>query len=110
MSGYGILIDYNWCTGCHSCEMACQMEKKLPIGQSGIQVCEMGPWQIEGDHWQFDHIPVFGDQCDACKERTEHGKLPACVHHCQAQCMEYGPIADLAAKMTNERKQTLTVL
>lgn len=32
MSGYGILIDYNWCTGCHSCEMACQMEKKLPMG------------------------------------------------------------------------------
>lgn len=44
------------------------------------------------------------------RRRPTQGKLPACVHHCQAQCMEYGPIADLAAKMTDARKQTLTVL
>ena len=23
---YGLLIDYTWCTGCHSCEIACKVE------------------------------------------------------------------------------------
>ena len=34
--GYGLLIDTEWCSGCHSCEMACQMEHALPVGQTGI--------------------------------------------------------------------------
>lgn len=38
---YGMLIDYQWCTGCHSCEIACQMEHGLPVGQTGIMVHDM---------------------------------------------------------------------
>ena len=47
MSGseYGLLIDYSWCTGCHSCEMACSVEHDIPIGQYGIRVDQFGPWE-----------------------------------------------------------------
>lgn len=107
---YGILIDYDWCTGCRSCEMACQMEHGLPIGQSGVQVHEMGPWPIEGKDWQYDFVPAFGDQCGLCSDRTRRGELPACVHHCQAACMAYGPLGELAIKLADHRKQVLFAL
>ena len=104
---YGILVDYHWCSGCHSCEMACQMEYGYEIGQGGIKVFEVGPWQIEGDIWQFDHAPVFTDQCNGCEERVARGKLPSCVHHCQAKCMTYGPLDELSVKLKDHKKQQL---
>lgn len=103
----GILIDYEWCTGCHSCEMACQMELELPIGQSGIKVFELGPWKISDDNWQYDFAPVFGDQCTLCEARVAKGALPACVHHCQADCMTFGSIEELSKQLSDHRKQVL---
>ena len=38
------------------------------------------------------------------------GKEPTCVHHCQAACMEYGKIEDLAKKLTDHPKQVLYAL
>ena len=36
--GYGLLIDYEYCTGCYSCEVACKNELKLPHGKWGIKL------------------------------------------------------------------------
>lgn len=49
MARHGLLIDYQYCTGCHSCEVACQMEHKLPVDQWGIKLTEIGPWQITAE-------------------------------------------------------------
>ena len=101
MAKYGLLIDYQWCTGCHSCEIACQMEHKMPVGKSGILVHDMGHWPIEegGDEWQLGYLAAPTTMCDGCEERRALGKVPTCVQHCQAKCMEYGTIEELAAKM-----------
>ena len=61
MAKYGILVDAQWCSGCHSCEVACQMEHGLPVGQTGIKVVKIGPWVIgdEADvNWQYSYLPV----------------------------------------------------
>lgn len=110
MSKYGILIDYDWCTGCHSCEFACQMEHQFPIGQTGILVNEIGPWQIKGDKWQYSFLPAFTDQCDLCAERVALGKLPSCVSHCQSQCMYYGTLEELQERLESKTKQALFAL
>lgn len=107
MTAYGLLIDYDWCTGCHSCEMACQMEHGFPVGQTGIKLAELGPWQYGEDSWQISYVPLPTDQCDLCEERVKLGKGPSCVQHCQAQCMEYGPLEELAKKLPDHKKQTL---
>ena len=39
----GLLIDYEYCTGCHSCEVACREEHSFGIGTFGIKVMEDGP-------------------------------------------------------------------
>lgn len=107
---FGILVDYEWCTGCHSCEMACQMEHGYGIEQGGVKVFEMGPWEIEPDKWEYDYTITFGDQCDLCSDRIEKGKLPTCVKHCQAKCLSYGKLEDLCKQLTNHPKQALFAL
>jgi len=109
-SEYGLLIDYDWCTGCHTCEIACQMELGLPAEQYGIKLAQTGPWEYEPEVWQFDYIPLPTDQCNLCEDRVAAGKEPSCVQHCQADCMEYGKVEDLAKKLTDHKKQVLFAL
>ena len=40
MAKNGLLIDYDYCTGCHTCEVACQQEHSYPAGEFGIKVTE----------------------------------------------------------------------
>ena len=95
---YGLLINYHYCTGCHSCEVSCQMEHDLPVDRKGIVVQKIGPWQLSEDKWQFDFVPKPTDLCDLCADRTAKGKKPLCVKHCQAMVMQYGPVDELTAK------------
>ncbi len=110
MAKQGILIDYNWCTGCHSCEVACQMELNLPVGQYGIKLAELGPWEYAPGKWQLTYIPMPTDQCTLCNERVKSGKVPSCVHHCQAKCMQFGPVEELSKMLADHPKQVLYVL
>ena len=41
----GILINYEYCTGCHSCEVACRNERGLAAGEYGIKLTEVGPYE-----------------------------------------------------------------
>lgn len=96
---YGLLINYEYCTGCGTCEIACSVDKDIPIGRYGIKMAEVGPWEIEHKKWQNDIVPIPTDECDLCAQRVEKGKKPMCVKHCQSLCMEYGPVEELAKKM-----------
>ncbi len=110
MDKQAILIDYDWCTGCHSCEIACQVEHSLPIGQSGIVVSEIGPWEYGNGKWQLSYSVALANQCTLCAHRTSKGKLPSCVQACQAQCMTFGSVEQLAQKMASGTKQTLITI
>lgn len=83
-----LLLNYRWCTGCHSCELACQVKNDLPDGQFGIKVNQVGPWEHAPKRWQYSYIPVLTDQCNLCADRLAEGRLPACVQHCQANCIQ----------------------
>lgn len=109
MTRYGLLIDYEYCTGCHSCEMACKQEHELPIGKWGIKLAQIGPWEIAKDHWEYTFIPIPTELCDLCEDRVAEGKLPTCVHHCQASVMEFGPVEELSKKLDGKAKQVLFV-
>ena len=107
ISDKGIIIQYDYCTGCHSCEMACKKELDLPKGEFGIKVMQYGPAKTRDDRWDFFFLPAFTDHCTLCADRLDAGKLPACVHNCQAKVMEYGDIAELAKKMAFIKKCVL---
>lgn len=109
MPQYGLLIDYEFCSGCQSCEIACKEEHGYPVGQWGIRVFEDGPWQIEGHNWNWNKIPIPTKLCDLCKERIDKGREPTCVHHCLANVMTFGPVEELAKKLAEKPRQVLWV-
>jgi len=56
----GILFDCEWCTGCHSCEISCQIEHRIPSWANRPSWCfEVGPYKISGenfrDNWQYSY-------------------------------------------------------
>lgn len=110
MGRKGMLIDYDYCTGCHTCEVACRVEHGFPDDQGGVAVAQTGPWEYAPDRYQFSYLPVLTDQCDQCAERREAGKDPACVHHCQAFVMRYGDVSELAGQAEEGSKSVLYFL
>lgn len=108
-SGYGLLIDYHFCTGCHACEVACMKELDLPIGQYGIKVLEDGARKLPDGKWDLSYIPFPTSLCNLCEDRTAQGKLPSCVQHCQGLVMDYGPVAELAERMAKRPKTVMFV-
>ncbi len=108
----GILINYEYCTGCHSCEVACRNELGLTKGEYGIKMTEVGPYKYETEikaetPYEWVYNPTITKACNMCKERTEKGKMPSCVQACQAWCMYYGEVEDLAKKMDGKTRWAL---
>jgi Fe-S-cluster-containing dehydrogenase component len=109
----GILVNNEYCTNCHSCEVACKKYLKLPKGEFGIKVSEVGPYEItQGngtgkERWEWLFVPAVTKQCNLCEDRVEKGKLPMCIQHCQAWCMYYGEVEDLVKKVMPGTRWTL---
>ena len=106
---YGLLIDYEYCTNCGSCQVSCKEEHNYPVGKTGIAVHADGPWKIDDDNWNFNYWPLPTDLCDLCADRTAKGREPICVHHCLANVMYYGPVEELVKKLEVKPKQMLVV-
>ena len=104
---YGLLIDYEFCTGCHSCETACKVVHKLSYGQWGIRVAQDGPRKLENGKFELICMPIPTSLCNLCEERVEQGKLPSCVQHCQAKVMYYDTVENLAKKMEEKPQMAL---
>lgn len=104
---YGLLIDYEFCSDCHSCEVACKKHLGVEKGQFGIKVMEYGPVKNANDKWEWSYVPFPTDLCDLCEDRTKEGRLPTCVHHCQNNVMYWGPLNELAEMMAKKPKQVL---
>ena len=98
MAEYGLLIDYEYCTGCETCVVACKEEHGFPVGKWGIRVLDDGPWQKDdsgegGNCFNWNKIPVPTDLCDLCAGRVAAG--------------QFGRIEELAAELAGKPKQVL---
>jgi Fe-S-cluster-containing dehydrogenase component len=108
----GILVNNEYCTGCHSCEVACKKYLDLPEGEFGIKLTEVGPWEyVEHEpgpeKWEWTWMPVLTKKCMMCEDRTAQGKLPMCVQHCQAWCMYYGELDELVQHIESTTRWVL---
>jgi len=99
---YGLFIDYEWCSGCHACELACKQEHGHKTDEWGIRVIER---MYRGrDKNVFEYVPIPTEFCDFCMQRVAEGKKPACVHHCLTKCMEFGPMEQMSNLATKKKK------
>lgn len=106
---YGLLVDYEYCSGCQACVTACKMEHNMPTGDFGIKILQDGPRESSDGVWEFNYLPMPTHLCDLCADRLDAGKLPICVHHCQSGCMAYGPIEELATKVKKTGKSDIAI-
>lgn len=106
MSKNALLIEYEYCTGCHTCEVACKQEHNLPMGMSGIHLNEIIT-NLPDEKIRIDYVPFPTIHCDLCVTCTSNGEKPACVKHCQAGCMVYGPITKLAKLMEDKPRSVI---
>ena len=105
MKKYGMLIDIQYCTGCHSCEVACQQENGYPAEQFGIKVTEY--ILNQKDKLMIDYVPYVTDMCNFCLSRVADGRRPSCVKHCQSQCISFGTIEEVVEEAKNAKKPIL---
>jgi Fe-S-cluster-containing dehydrogenase component len=107
----GILVNYEFCTGCHSCEVACKKHLGLPKGEYGIKVLELGPYERQGktgqEKWEWAWVPSLTKSCTMCEDRVEKGKMPMCVQHCQSWCMYHGETDELITKINADSRWML---
>lgn len=92
----GLYLDYAYCSGCHSCELACRNELGLGLGEWGIRVHEDGPRLNKNGEWHWNYYAIPTELCDMCAGRVEKGEKPACVQVCQGRCLKYGTIEECA--------------
>lgn len=102
---YGLYIDYDWCSGCHACEMACKQEHNLKLDQWGIRVVER-TYDANGGR-VIEYVPIPTEFCNFCMNRVTQGLKPACVHHCMTKCMDFGPIEEMAEVASKKRKSVV---
>ena len=112
MTQYGLLIDYEFCTGCQSCEVSCKEEHDFPVGKWGIRVLDDGPWQKDdskntGNCYNWNKIPTPTDLCDLCVNRLRDGREPVCMHNCLADVIRFGTINEMAEELKRKPKQVL---
>jgi len=105
---YGLLIDYEYCTGCYSCQVACAQEYQWPAGMGGIRVMEIEQ-KLPNNRAYLTYVPFHTKLCILCAPRTREGLEPACVKHFMAACMKYGKIEELAREMATKPRMVLWV-
>jgi Fe-S-cluster-containing dehydrogenase component len=98
----GLLIDFEYCTGCFTCQVACAQEYRRPKDQVGIQVMEIITIKADGDPY-LAFLPFPTENCNLCLGRTRKGEKPTCAKHCMANVIQSGTIDELAEKMNKPR-------
>ena len=105
MPKYSLLVDCKYCTGCHSCEIACNQEYDRPVGLAGIKVFEST--MNLGDKFYINYMPVRTDLCSFCAGRIKKGKQPACVQSCLSGCLEVREIRELSESLGDKDRMML---
>ena len=108
MAKYAMFVDYEYCTGCHACEVACNQEHNRPLGQSGIKVFES--IMSTGAKTYVNYLPVRTDLCNYCAARRKKGKLAACAQHCLSGCLQVGDVEEFAGSLKEQSPKKMLLI
>lgn len=108
MSKTAILVDYYYCSGCHTCEIACATTHNVPNDQAGVVLTHVGPWAALDGTWEDIFIPSFTKNCNLCSEgEAAHDGVPMCMHHCQSQCIKIGNVESLIDDFAKSKRAVM---
>ena len=106
MPKFGLLIDYDYCIGCKTCEVACKMEHSRPADEYGIRVQRA---KEASEDEKIYYIPRPTDKCDLCGRRRAKGEKTSCEKHCWTGAIKFGTIDDLAGELKKRSKLVVWV-
>ncbi|MFC1979093.1 oxidoreductase [Chloroflexota bacterium] len=110
MSDYGLLVDYEYCTACHACEVACKQEHRIEAGKTGgVKVVELLQ-ELPSGGLDIINMPILTHLCYFCAPRIKNAQLPACVQHCLADCLKFGLLDDINKEVPRKRKAVIYTL
>lgn len=92
------LVDYKYCSGCHSCEVACKNELGLPVGKFGIRVLENKPQKVgrrSGERVGLGLRARTHGTVQPLRAPRARRQEAVCVKHCQSFCMSYGTLEEM---------------
>ena len=94
-------IDYDKCIGCRMCMAAC------PYSARTFNWNE--PVRATGASYGDARVPERGrgvmEKCTLCKERTDEGDEPMCVHCCPADARVFGDLDDPDSAVSRLRRE-----
>ncbi len=94
-------IDYDKCIGCRMCMAAC------PYNARTFNWNE--PVRATGAAYGDARVPERGrgvmEKCTLCKERTDEGEEPMCVHCCPADARVFGDLDDPDSAVSQLRRR-----
>ncbi|MBF0236934.1 MAG: 4Fe-4S dicluster domain-containing protein [SAR324 cluster bacterium] len=88
-----VVIDYNWCIGCHYCVVACPYWAR----RFNWEDPDLPPEKINPvTHYLGNRPRERGvmEKCTFCVQRTRKGKLPACLEACPTGARVFGNLLD----------------
>ena len=88
-----VVIDYNWCIGCHYCVIACPYWAHHFNWEEPVIPKETFTTQT---HYLGNRPRERGvmEKCTFCVQRTRKGKMPACLEACPTGARVFGNILD----------------
>lgn len=102
----GLLIDYEYCTGCKACVVACAQEYRWPPGMGGMTVIEVIQ-KLPKDKAYLNFIPFPTESCVLCAARVKRGEKTACEQHCLANVIRHGKVSELAKELEKKPRQVI---
>ena len=94
-------IDYDKCIGCRMCMAACPYNARTfnwnePVRATGAAY---------GDARVPERSRGVMEKCTLCKERTDEGEVPMCVHCCPGDARIFGDLDDPDSAVSRLRRE-----
>lgn len=100
-----LLVDWDRCVGCFTCEVACKQEH----GEKRIHVNMLGPVHGKDGETRMEAIPLATQSCDLCQSRLARGEDPACVNACPTKALIITSIEDAITHIRSGQHQLCAV-
>ena len=94
-------IDYDKCIGCRMCMAACPYNARTFNGNEPVRATGAG----YGDARVPERARGVMEKCTLCKERTDEGDEPMCVHCCPADARVFGDLDDPDSAVSRLRRE-----
>ncbi len=94
-------IDYDKCIGCRMCMAACPYNARTFNWNEPVRATGAG----YGDARVPERARGVMEKCTLCKERTDEGDEPMCVHCCPADARIFGDLDDPDSAVSRLRRE-----